>query len=64
MKRVNQELRQVVFELGLSYRQIAHEMGISPVWLSRALSRELTVEMRERITRAIKRLTTPEREVG
>lgn len=57
MNRANEDLRLEIFKSGLSYREIASEMRISPVWLSRAMARKLTPEMRRRINVAIDELT-------
>lgn len=40
-------------DAGLTYRQIAKEMNISPVWLSKVMSRDLKPSMRKRILEAI-----------
>ena len=55
--RVNDDLRVEIFRSGLTYREIARKMGITPVWLSRVMSRKLTPEMRRRINIAIDELT-------
>lgn len=48
-------------DAGLTYRQIAGVMNISPVWLSKVMSRELKPEMRKRILQAIEKLKGNER---
>lgn len=53
MKRENEDIRVEVIKNGLTYREIAREMRITPVWLSRVLARELTPTMRRRIDAAI-----------
>ena len=55
--KVNEDLRLEIFKSGLTYREIAKQMGITYIWLSRAMSRKLTPEMRRRITEAIERLS-------
>ncbi len=57
MKRENEDLRIEILKSGLSYRAIAAEMKITPVWLSRVMARKLTPEMRRRINVAIDELT-------
>lgn len=52
----NLEIRQMVSECGLKYRDVAREIGISPEWLSRLLRNELSPGNRERILRAIEEL--------
>lgn len=57
MGKVNEDLRLEIFKSGLSYREIAAEMKITPVWLSRVMARRLTPDMRRRINVAIDELT-------
>ena len=57
MNCANQDIRIEVIKSGLSFRQVAEEMGISQVWLSRVLSRRLTPDMRRRINVAIDELS-------
>ena len=57
MGKANEDLRLEIFKSGLSYREIAAEMKITPVWLSRVMARKLTPEMRRRINVAIDELT-------
>ena len=64
MGKENEDLRLEIFKSGLSYREIAAEMKISPVWLSRAMSRKLTPDMRRRINVAIDELTVYKRGRG
>lgn len=52
----NIDIRLVVSDKGLTYRQIAAEMGITPEYLSRLMSKDLKPGMRERILNAIDRL--------
>ena len=54
---INEELRLKVFLARLTYRAIASTMGISHEWLSRAMARPLTPDMRKRIEAAIDELT-------
>lgn len=61
MGKANEDLRLEIFKSGLSYREIANEMKITPVWLSRVMSRKLTPEMRRRINIAIDELTVLKR---
>lgn len=52
----NLDIRLAVSDKGLTYRQIAAEMGITPEYLSRLMSKDLKPGMRERILNAIDRL--------
>ena len=61
MSKANEELRLDIFKSGLSYREIAAEMKITPVWLSRVMARKLTPDMRRRINVAIEELTVLKR---
>lgn len=61
MSKANEDLRLEIFKSGLSYREIAAEMRITPVWLSRVMSRKLTPDMRRRINVAIDELTVSKR---
>ena len=61
MGKVNEDLRLEIFKSGLSYREIAAEMKITPVWLSRVMARKLTPDMRRRINVAIDELTVLKR---
>lgn len=61
MGKANEDLRLEIFKSGLSYREIAAEMKITPVWLSRVMARKLTPEMRRRINVAIDELTVLKR---
>lgn len=61
MGKANEDLRLEIFKSGLTYKEIADEMKISTVWLSRAMSRKLTPEMRRRINVAIDELTVAKR---
>ncbi len=57
MNRENEDIRVEVVKSGLTYVEIAKEMKISLVWLSRVMARKLTPEMRRRINVAIDELT-------
>ena len=61
MGKANEDLRLEIFKSGLSYKEIAEEMKISRVWLSRVMARKLTPEMRRRINVAIDELTVMKR---
>lgn len=52
----NLDVRMLVSDNGLKYRDIADEMNITPEWLSRLLRQELTTENKIRIMRAIDQL--------
>lgn len=52
----NQSIRDVVYHHRLTYRRIAEQIGISPEWLSRLLSRDLSEGNRVRIEKAIDQL--------
>lgn len=55
--RANEDLRIEIFRSGLTYREIARAMKVTPVWLSRVMAGKLTPEMRRRIDVAIDELT-------
>ena len=61
MNKANEDLRLEIFKSGLSYKEIAEEMKISRVWLSRVMARKLTPDMRRRINVAIDELTVIKR---
>lgn len=50
----NLDIRVMVNESGLKYKDIAHQMGISRVWLSNLMRYDLTPENREKILKAIR----------
>ena len=52
----NLDIRITVADKGLTYRQIAEIMGITPVYLSRIMAKELKPSMRTRILNAIDEL--------
>ena len=49
----NLDIRITVDDKGLTYRQIAEVMGVTPVYLSRVMAKELKPSMRTRILNAI-----------
>ena len=49
----NLDIRITVADKGLTYRQIAEVMGVTPVYLSRVMAKELKPSMRTRILNAI-----------
>ena len=52
----NVDIRMMVSESKLKYKDVAKEIGISPEWLSRLLRFTLSPENKLRITEAIDRL--------
>ena len=52
----NIDIRITVADKGFTYRQIAEIMGITPVYLSRIMAKELKPSMRTRILNAIDEL--------
>lgn len=52
----NLDIRMLVSENGLRYKDIADEMNITPEYLSRLLRKELTSENKIRVMRAIDQL--------
>ena len=52
----NLDIRMIVSEKGLKYKDIADEMNISPEWLSRLMRNTLTIDNKVRIMGAIERL--------
>ena len=50
------DIRITVADKGLTYRQIAEVMGVTPVYLSRVMAKELKPSMRTRILNAIDEL--------
>lgn len=53
----NLDIRIMVSEKGLHYKEIAEEMGVSRQWLSRLMRFTLTAENKARIMGAIEKLT-------
>ncbi len=60
MKMENLDIRIKVDADGLLYKDIAEEIGITDVHLSRLMSKKLTLENRERILTAINNLKRTE----
>ena len=52
----NLDIRLVVDDKGLKYKEIAAEMGVTSVYLSRVMKADLKPGMRERILNAIDRV--------
>lgn len=52
----NLDIRIMVAENHIRYKDIAERMGISPVWLSTQLRYELSLVTKERIIQAIEEL--------
>lgn len=52
----NLDIRMLVSDSGLKYKDVADELNISPEWLSRLLRNNLTPENKIRIMGAIERL--------
>ena len=57
----NLDIRITVADKGLAYRQIAEVMGVTPVYLSRVMAKELKSNMRTRILNAIDELISREK---
>ena len=57
MRITNLNVRVIVAESGVSYRQIAAQMRVTPEYLSRVMSKPLKPEMLERIMTAMEALT-------
>lgn len=49
----NIDVRLVVSEAGLTYRQIAKQMNLTPEYLSKVMRNQLKPKMKERIIEAI-----------
>lgn len=49
----NLDIRMLVSDHGLKYKDVADEMNITPEWLSRLLRNDLTPENKIRVMRAI-----------
>ena len=52
----NIDIRVLVSDHGLKYKDIADKLNVTPEWLSRLLRNDLTPENKIRITRAIEDL--------
>ena len=57
----NLDIRIVVADKGITYRQIAEVVGVTPVYLSRVMAKELKPSMRARILIAIDELISREK---
>lgn len=57
----NLDIRIMVAENHIRYKDIAERMGISPVWLSTQLRYQLSPVTKERIIQAIKELKNDKR---
>ena len=57
----NLDIRITVADKDLTYRQIAEMMGVTPVYLSRVMAKELKPNMRTRILNAIDELISREK---
>ena len=57
MRVTNLDVRVQVAESGISYKQIAVQMGVTPVYLSRVMGHPLKAGMRGRILAALAELT-------
>lgn len=53
----NLDIRMIVSEKGLKYKDIADEMNVSRQWLSLLMGKDLTIDNKVRIMEAIERLT-------
>lgn len=53
----NLDIRLLVSNHGLKYKDVADELNITPEWLSRLLRKNLTPENKIRIIAAVERLT-------
>lgn len=60
----NLDVRIIVDESGVTYKQIAKELGITPEWVSRLMAEELTSANRERILAALERIKEAEKYVS
>lgn len=56
MSMKNIDVRVLVCESGLTYKDIAAELGITPEWLSRLMRYTLTFENKKLITEAVQRM--------
>lgn len=59
----NIDIRVMVADLGLRYKDIARQMGITPPWLSRLMRNPLSITDRVRIIDAIERVKLKEKEL-
>ena len=58
----NIDIRIMVSDLGLKYRDVAAELGITPSWLSRLMKKPLSMTDHVRIIDAIERVKLKEKE--
>ena len=63
VKRANAEIRSLVSESGITYKAISERIGITPEWLSKLLSKELSAFQRKRIMAAVNELTEEQKVV-
>ena len=54
----NIEIRTLVYDYGVKYKDIAKVLNITPEWLSRLLRRDLSAENKDRIVKAIEKVRT------
>lgn len=59
MNLSNLDIRTIIVNNGLKYKDVAKEMNISPEWLSRLLRNTLTPSDKDRIMNAIERIKNP-----
>lgn len=52
----NLDVRIFIKDSGLLFKEVAEQMGVSRVYLSRVLKNELKPEMRDRILKAVNEL--------
>ena len=60
MRTANLDMRVIVANSKVSYKQIAAQMKVTPVYLSRVICKPLKPEMRTRILAALAELTGQE----
>lgn len=52
----NLDIRILIGEANIKHKDVAKQIGISPVWFSTQMRHELSPAMRERVIRAIEEL--------
>ena len=52
----NLDIRILIAESNIKHKDVAKQIGISPVWFSTQMRHELSPAMRERVIRAIEEL--------
>lgn len=52
----NVDIRMMVSDEGIKYKDLAEKMGISRVWMSHLMRYDLTTENRKRIMKAIEEM--------